>query len=146
MGIGRRILQRMAELGIKTNVALAERMNRKVHPYTIGKWISGKSVPGGTSLIALAKALNVSVDLIVFDEGENPERTKSLERIVSTIVKSELEKSGTLSKNELNKEVLKLLESDQIPQEEKDSIFRQIRNLHKLYSKKSEDNDSDSTK
>jgi len=84
--------------------------------------------------------------LILYEEGDNPESKKSLERMVSTIVKSELKKSGTLSKDELNKEVLKLLESDQIPQEEKDGILRQIRNLHKLYSKESKENDSNSIK
>ncbi len=149
----------MAKEGIKGPKELADKINELAQSHkfikigeklitasAVSRWLSNIHEPTATPLLFLAKALNVSADLILYDEGENPERTKSLERIVSTIVKSELEKSGTLSKNELNKEVLKLLESDQIPQEEKDGIFRQIRNLHKLYSKKSEDNDSDSTK
>jgi len=133
MGIGRRILQRMAELGIKTNVALAEKMNGKVHPYTIGKWISGKSVPRGTSLIVLAKALKVSADLLLFDEGENPEQTKSLERMVSKIVSAETQKILKEANFNVRKEVSKFLESKKIPDADKESILRQVKNLLKMY-------------
>lgn len=153
------IRELMTKAGIKTQRQLADKMNelalsqigKKIISYHgVNKWLrsasKNRSIPGSQSLMFLAKALNASADLILYDEGENPERTKSLERMVSTIVKSELEKSGTLNKSELNKEFLKLLESDQIPPEEKEGILRQIRNLHKIYSKKSEGDDSDSIK
>lgn len=136
MGIGRRILQRMAELGIKTNVALAEKMNRKVHPYTIGKWIAGKSVPRGTSVIALAKALKISADLILFDEGENPGQTKELTKMVTEIVKMETKKVLNKVKPNLETALEKFVGSKNIPQEDKDSILRQIENLLKLYPDK----------
>lgn len=123
----------MAELGIKTNVALAERMKGEVHPNTIGKWIAGKSVPRGSSVIALAKALKISADLILFDEGENPEQTKSLERMVSKIVSVEIHKTLRNAKVQFQEEVARFLKSDKIPEEDKQSILRQVRNLLKLY-------------
>jgi len=149
--LGLKIRQIMVQRGIKTTKELTDMINRVagkkiVTSTSVGRWLANRSDPKATSLMFLAKALNVSADLILYEEGDNPESKKSLERMVSTIVKSELEKSGTLSKDELNKELLKLLESDQIPQEEKDGILRQIRNLHKLYSQKSKGNDADSIK
>lgn len=133
MSIGRRILQRMAELGIKTNVALAEKMNRAVHPNTIGKWISGKSVPRGNSVIALAKALKISADLILFDEGENVAQTKELTKMVTEIVQAETKKVLKETETDLEEELILFLNSDKIPQEDKDALIRQARNLLKLY-------------
>ena len=131
MDTGKKILHRRAELGIKTNVELAEKMGGKVRPQTIGKWIAGKTTPRGTSLKALAKALKISADFILFDEGENPEQTKSLERMVTTIVKSELHRTSILPMNEIEE----VMGSEEIPQEEKESLLRQARNLLKLYRK-----------
>lgn len=125
----------MAELGIKTNVELAKRMGGKIHPYTIGKWIAGKSTPGGTSLIALAKALRISADLILFDEGENVEQTKQLTKMVSSIVQAETQKLLTEAKTDLEKELALFLNSVKIPPEIKAALVEQARNLLKLYEK-----------
>ena len=135
MDIGRRILQRMAELGIKTNVELAKRMGGKIHPYTIGKWISGKSTPRGTSLIALTKALKISADLILFDEGDNIEQTKELTKMVSSIVQAETKKILTEAKTDLENELVLFLKSKKIPPEIKAALVDQARNLLKLYEK-----------
>lgn len=135
MNIGKKILLRMAELGIKTNVALAEKMKGEVHPNTIGRWIAGDSNPRGTSLIALAKALNVSVDLIVFDEGENPQHTKELRKMVTEIVKMETTKVPNKVKPNLETALEKFVGSENIPLEDKDSILRQIENLLERYNK-----------
>jgi len=133
MGIGRKILQRMAELGITSRVQLADKMKGKVHPYTVGRWISGKSVPRGDSLIALAKALKISADLLLFDEGESSEKTKSLERMVSSIVKTELAKSPKTDENSLNSELSEFLKSKKIPKEDKDIIIAQVKRLLERY-------------
>lgn len=131
MGIGKKISQRKVELDIKTNIELAERMKGKVHPNTIGKWIAGKSSPRGDNVIALAKALKVTADLLLFDEGDNPEKTKALERMVSSIVKAEIQKS---SKDIIvGSEWLHFPKCDKIPEEDKQSLLRQVRNLLKLY-------------
>jgi len=150
MGIGKRILQRMAELGIKSNVALAQKMNGSVHPNTIGKWIGDKTKPRGENVIALAKALKISADLLLFDEGENIEQTKSLERIARDIVKAEADRLfgprnqkdedyyvvfSSLSKipEEHRDDIVMFFSSLRIPPEDKDAILRQIRNLLKMY-------------
>jgi len=139
------IRQLMAKEGIKTVKELADKMNtlagRKIiTANSVGKWLrpslKRKAEPKATSLMFLAKALKVSADLLLFDEGENPEKTKSLERMVSSIVKTEIEKSSKINKNSLNSEVSQFLKSNRIPQEDKDSILRQIENLLKLYPDK----------
>lgn len=125
----------MAELGIRTNVELAKRMGGKIHPYTIGKWISGKSTPRGTSLIALTKALKISADLILFDEGENLEQTKELTKMVSSILQAQSKKNPTEAKTDLENELALFLKSDKIPPEIKAGLVEQARNLLKLYEK-----------
>jgi hypothetical protein len=131
MSIAKTISMRMAELGIKSNVELADKMGGIVRPQTIGKWKAEKTTPRGKNLIVLAKALKMSVDLLVLDEGDNPDQTKSLERMVSQIVKSEIQKTPVKSNNEFEE----MMKSDKIPEEEKDLILRHIRNLLKLYQK-----------
>lgn len=125
----------MAELGIKSRVELADKMKGTVHPYTIGKWISGKSNPRGDNLFALAKALEISVELLVIQEGQNPEELKSLERIVSKIVQMETKKLLKEAKTDLETELVLFLKSDKIPQEDKDIILTQVTRLLERYNK-----------
>jgi len=136
MDIGRKIQQRKIELGIKTNVELAEKMNGKVHPYTIGKWIGGKRKPRGDNVIALAKALKISADFLLFEESESPERTKSLERMVRDILKTEGEKRPQVGESKANSQHFffnHFLDCDKVPQEDKEGLLRQVKNLLKLY-------------
>lgn len=135
---GKTIWKLMVQAEIKTARELADIINRQagqrvVSANSVGKWLGGKSVPKATSLMFLAKALNVSADLILFDESENPDRTKSLERIVSTLVKAEIEKMPKEDKSSLDSRLSKFLKSKKIPPEDKESILRQIKNLLKLY-------------
>lgn len=125
----------MAELGIKSRVELADKMDNKVRPQTIGKWIAKKSKPRGESLMFLAKALKMSADLLLFDEGDNPEQTKSLERMVSSIVKAELKKTTIQVKEGMEKVIAQFFECPDVPEEDRKSILRQIENLLKLYKK-----------
>lgn len=133
MKLGRKILQRMVELGIKTNIELAERMNRGVHPNTVGKWIAGKSNPRGDNVIALARALKISVDLLLLEEGQDAEQLKSLERIVSKIVEAEAKKVLESAKSDLTSELSLFLKSDKIPQEDKNIILVQVKRLLERY-------------
>lgn len=139
------IRQLMAKEGIKTVKELADRMNvlagRKIiTANSVGKWLrpslKRKAEPKATSLMFLAKALKISADLLLFDEGEHPEKTKSLERMVSKIVEAETRKilkEDKKDRDSLNFEFDKLLTSHKIPQEDKESILRQMKNLLKLY-------------
>jgi transcriptional regulator with XRE-family HTH domain len=150
MKIGRKIQRRMAELGIKSNQKLADIMNRDakiVHPYTIGKWIAGKSNPRGDKLIALAKALNMSVELLVLEEGQNPKELKVLHQIVREIVRAEVKTLHGDRTATTQTEVLEFFNSPKIPTEDKQSILRQIRNVLQIYKEpqSSEEKTSEST-
>jgi len=126
----------MIPILLNNKMRLADKMNGRIHPNTIGKWIAGKNRPRGDNVIALARALKISADLLLFDEGEHPEKTKSLERMVSKIVEAETRKilkEDKKDKNSLNSEFDKLLASRKIPPEDKEGILRQIKNLLKLY-------------
>lgn len=133
LSLGKRILQRMLELGIKSNVKLADKMNRRVHPYTIGKWIAGKSNPRGDNLLALAKALEIRAELLILEEGQDSDELKSLERIVSKIVEAETKKLLKETKSNLERELVLFLKSDKIPQEDKDIILSQVKRLLERY-------------
>lgn len=135
---GRKIRSLMNEKGIVTAKDLADKINEAagekiITASSIGRWLSGQSEPKSTSLMFLAKTLKISADLILSDEGLNPESTKSLERMVSAIVKAEFEKAPKISVDQLNEKVCRFMESKKIPKEDKDSILRQIENLLKMY-------------
>lgn len=135
---GDKILDLMLKNRIRTAKDLADKINeeageRIISPTSVGKWIAGKTVPKATSLMFLAKALKVSADLILSDEGSNPEQTKSLERMVSSIVKAEIEKTSKSDQKDSNNQIAEFLKSERVPAEDKKSILRQIENLLKLY-------------
>ena len=147
---GRKILELMAKAGIKTTKELTDKINeiagqrqdQRISASSVGKWLSGESEPKSTSLMFLAKALNVSADLILYDEGDNPESKKSLERIVSSIVKEEIKKipkkDGQTTAEELNV----FLNSEEIPKDVRESILEMIRSLKRKYTNRSNDSDS----
>lgn len=139
--LGLKIREVMVQRGIKTTKELTDMINREagrkiVTSTSVGRWLANRSDPKATSLMFLARALKISADLLLFDEGEHPEKTKSLERMVSKIVEAETRKilkEDKKDKNSLNSEFDKLLASHKIPPEDKESILRQIKNLLKLY-------------
>ena len=135
---GRKILGLMAKVGIKTAKELADRINTEageviVTPASVGKWLAGKTQPKATSLMFLAKALKVSADVILYDEDENVENRRPLEQVVGEMVVKETHKLFKEGKIELQEELALVLKSDKIPQEDKDALIRQARNLLKLY-------------
>lgn len=131
----------MIDLGIKSNRELADIISREtgktIHPYTIGKWIADKSRPRGDNLIALIKALKFSADLLVLEEGQNPEEfgKNEIEKLIREVVRGEL--SQLIGKGHAlpNSDVSRFLSSDKIPEEDKEAIRRQIKNLLKMYEK-----------
>jgi len=128
----------MAKENVKTAKELADKINEEgncqiVSATSVGKWLSGATEPKATSLMFLAKALKVSADLILYDSSESPKDRKSLERIISSIVKAEIQKSSKSDQSTPDLELSQFLKSDKIPPEDKESILRQIKNLLKLY-------------
>lgn len=137
---GKIIWKLMARMGIKTAKELTDTINREagkrvVSETSVGKWIAGKTVPKATSLMFLAKALRVSADLILFDEDSDSERKQSLRKIVAEVAKEEIRKLLKEKKAGLENELSEFLKSDKIPQEDKEALIRQARNLLKLYEK-----------
>lgn len=130
MHIGEKILKRKAELGIKTNVELADKMGRAVTPQTIGKWIAKKSVPRGRSIMLLTKALNISADFLLFDDSPAKEN-ENLTSLVKEIVQSEISKQKEKPDDIFNQ----ILSSSKIPAEAKQSLTLLAKSLLKLYGK-----------
>lgn len=138
MTLSQKILLRMAELGIKSNVELANRMKKvgvPIHPNTIGKWIAEKTKPRGTSLIGLAKALETTLDDLLLDDNQSAEHSEELRRVVTDVAREEIGKLMKDAKGKLKEELVLFLDSDKIPQEDKEALIRQARNLLKFYEK-----------
>jgi len=137
-----------ADPPIRTAKELAELINklslkelgRKVTTAnSVSRWLRSPerdpSEPKGTSLIFLIKALKADADYILFDESSDIRSRKSIERIAREIVKTEAQKVLKQGKNSLDDTVSKFLTSENIPQEIKNGILRQIADLLKMYEK-----------
>jgi len=90
----------------------------------------------GDSVKALAKALNISVELLVLEEGQNHEQLKSLEYILSKIAQAETQKLLGEAKTDLEKELILFIKSDKVPQKDKDIILARIKRLLERYNKR----------
>lgn len=137
---GKAIRALMGRLGIKSAKELTDTINREagekiVSETSVGKWLAGKTVPKATSLMFLAKALKVSADLILFDEDSDEGRRKSLRHIVAEVAQEEIGRILSDKKIISQKDLSLFLGSSKIPDEDKQSILRQIRNLLKMYER-----------
>ncbi len=84
----------------------------------------------------LVKALKVSADMVLFDDNQNPNKSKELTKMVRRIVEAEVEKVLHQTKQHMRDEIDLFLASKKIPEEDKTAIFRQIRNLMRIYEQK----------
>ena len=140
--LGRAIRELMDEANIKSGSALADKINAEamkaglpklVSSSSVNKWLSDETQPKATSLMFLAKALNVSADLILFGDSDNPDQSRQLTKMVTAIVQAETKKLLQDGAARVKSELEKVLSSDKIPDEDKEALIRQARNLLKLY-------------
>jgi len=98
--------------------------------------IAYKTKWGVGNLITLAKAIKLSADLLVLEEGQGSQELRIiLEKIIREIVKSEMKKLSGEKNSAPKNQVNRFFRSKQIPQQDKDKIVRQIKKLLKLYGK-----------
>gem|GEM_PF-3476397 len=148
--LSRTIRRLMADVDIDSYKKLADRLNslalqeglvseneQFITPGSVRKWFlpekRGGSEPRGTSLMLLAKALRVSADLILFEDGDNLDKTKELTKMVTAIVQAETKKILSEGKVGVENTLALVLKSDKIPPEDKEALIRQARNLLRLY-------------
>lgn len=144
-GFGKTIRALMDQADIKSAVVLADRINEEakkaglekklVSPSSVSKWLSDETQPKATSLMFLAKALRVSADLILFENGENPNKLKELTKMVTAIVQAETKKILGEGRVEVENELALVLKSKNVPQGQKDALIRIAQDLLKLYEK-----------
>lgn len=144
-GFGKTIRTLMDQAGISSAVELADRINEEakkaglkkklVSPSSVSKWLSDETQPKATSLMFLAKALKVSADIILFDDGDNPDKTKELTKIVTAIVQTETKKILNEGRAGVENTLALVLKSKNIPQGQKDALIRIAHDLLKLYEK-----------
>lgn len=140
MTLGQKILTRMAQFGIKNRVELADKISRggsSVHANTVGKWTLEEAKPRGENLIALARALEIKAELLVLEDGQNPEKSddeirKIIREVVTAELKTLLERGTPIPPADSN--LSGFFSSKKVPEEDKKGILRQIRNLLKMYA------------